>query len=240
LVTFYTREYGKIRGIVKGIKADPKCYGSRLDIFTCNDIVFYQKPQQDLSLVSQASLTEHFSDLGRDVERFGSAGYVVDLIDAVTVDHDPDEAAYELLLGTLRVLEQHPDPKWITHHFEVKLLQRIGLTPVLDICNNCRSSIVERTVFFKMEERGVLCERCGGGLAEGLLLHRDTLELLGQLQQAEELPMTLSTLVSEQTRNELAALLRRVVDYHVGRRLRSVDFAQKVRSWSAQAPSCIV
>jgi len=60
IISFYTKHFGKVTGIVKGIRKDPKRFGSYLDIYTINDIVFYHHPKKNLDLISQAVLVKNF------------------------------------------------------------------------------------------------------------------------------------------------------------------------------------
>ena len=42
IATFFTKSHGKVKGIVKGIRKNPRKFGSYIDNFSVNDIVFYQ------------------------------------------------------------------------------------------------------------------------------------------------------------------------------------------------------
>ena len=60
----------------------------------------------------------------------------------------------------------------------------------------------------------------------GLVLHRGSLETLARMRsggQEGEFKVQAYT----QVRREITTLLRGVIDMHVGRRLRSVDFVRK-------------
>ena len=59
IVTFYSREYGKVKGLLKGIRKDPRKFGSSVDRFSVNDIVFYQYRNSDIHLVSQCDMKEY-------------------------------------------------------------------------------------------------------------------------------------------------------------------------------------
>src|SRR3989338_2370005 len=42
IATFFTKDYGKVKGVLKGIRSNPRKFGSYLDKFSVNDIVYYQ------------------------------------------------------------------------------------------------------------------------------------------------------------------------------------------------------
>lgn len=41
IATFFTKEYGKIKGVLKGIRKDMKKFGSSVDRFSVNHLVYY-------------------------------------------------------------------------------------------------------------------------------------------------------------------------------------------------------
>ena len=43
IANFYTRDFGKLSGIMKGIKEQPGKFASTLEPFSHNDIIFYKK-----------------------------------------------------------------------------------------------------------------------------------------------------------------------------------------------------
>ena len=36
IATFFTKQYGKVKGVLKGIRKDPKKFGSHIDQFSVN------------------------------------------------------------------------------------------------------------------------------------------------------------------------------------------------------------
>ena len=83
IVTFFTKEYGKVKGILKGIRKDPKKFGSQVDKFSINDIVYYQHRNSDLHLVSQCDLRAFFFETRKDFKKTMAASYILELVDAI-------------------------------------------------------------------------------------------------------------------------------------------------------------
>jgi hypothetical protein len=88
LVNFFTQGHGKVSGELKGIRADPRKFASSADIFSLNDIVFYQKRNSSVHLVSQCDLRESFPMVRKDLRLIGIASSICELLDGVMAPED--------------------------------------------------------------------------------------------------------------------------------------------------------
>lgn len=61
IAEFYTRDFGKLSGLLKGIKAEPAKFASTLEPFSHNEIIFYRKSNSSLHLVSQCDSRDNFT-----------------------------------------------------------------------------------------------------------------------------------------------------------------------------------
>src|SRR5208283_1225964 len=102
IAIFFTREYGKVKGVLKGIRKDPKKFGSSVDKFSVNDIVYYQYRNSDLHLVSHCDMKEFFSGLRQDLERMTAASYAAELIDTLMPSEEQNLEIYNLLQSFLK------------------------------------------------------------------------------------------------------------------------------------------
>ncbi|MEK7362365.1 MAG: DNA repair protein RecO, partial [candidate division NC10 bacterium] len=48
LVTFYTREFGKVRGVAKAARRPRSRFGSSLELFTQGQLLFFETERSDL------------------------------------------------------------------------------------------------------------------------------------------------------------------------------------------------
>ena len=65
IATFFTRDFGKVKGVLKGIRKDPKKFGSSIEKFSVNDIVYYQYRNNDIHLVSHCDMKDIFQACAR-------------------------------------------------------------------------------------------------------------------------------------------------------------------------------
>src|SRR3989338_4787948 len=124
LATFYSKDFGKIKGILKGIRGDRSRYGSSSELFGLNKIVFYEKTQSDL--------VDGLFGIRKDLSAIAYATYFVELVDELTEPAEKNEAIFELLIGCLRLLAKGMEPTKIARIFEIRLLTLLGFGPTAE------------------------------------------------------------------------------------------------------------
>lgn len=240
LAHFYTSEYGKIRGIVKGIRDTRARFGGTLEPFSLNEILFYKRRRGgDLHQVTQIELLDDFTGVREDLERLGWASYFVELVNELTEAEDPNAEIFALLGDSLRFLASGASAKRAARIFEVKLLEHLGLVPEVSSCVVCRAERPD-PAFFNVALGGIRCRACSqsrvpdaaGRFAEqsavvGIPVSRGTLNFLQHVRRAavEEL---YKVKVSQEVGAELEKMLRRFVDFHLSNKLKSVIFMEKM------------
>ncbi|MBI3317252.1 MAG: DNA repair protein RecO [Candidatus Omnitrophica bacterium] len=164
IVTFYTREFGKIKGIVKGVRQEGEMRGSLYELFSRVEIIYYEKLKSDLHLVSEGSLLESYASLREDLRRIATASYFVELVEELTEFYDPHRPIFDLLDLSFRYLASISFEK-IAAIFEIHLLSEIGLLPFLEACLGCEKQVPEEG-FFSIRQGGLLCEDCARKMAQ--------------------------------------------------------------------------
>ncbi|MFC1577274.1 DNA repair protein RecO [Candidatus Omnitrophota bacterium] len=224
MLTFYTRGFGKITGLLKGVRGPRAPHGSSaLELFAHDGIVFYERKQSDIYTVSQCDLLEFFSPLRSDLERLAYAIYLLELLDSVTALGDKNTGIFELLLNSLRLLEGDSSPRRVARVFEIKLLKLLGIMPDFDgPCANCKAEIADGARFSPING-SMLCRACSGRDAASLPLLPGTIKFIGHIKDSP-FGQVSRIKVSHKVGRELEMVLRRFLNFHIGRRLKTLDF----------------
>ena len=220
IVTIFTQGHGKIRAVAKGIRKTTSKFGARLEPMSRVALQCYKG--RDLDIVTQAEsldsnrvLREEYSLLTRSVP-------MLEAVDQVAQDREPNPAMYRMLTGALHALATTRNPL-VTPAFFWKLLSLEGFHPLLDGCARCGEEPDDAAggdhelIAFDLEEGGTVCRACarGGGrplTPDGLALLRRVLG--GGLNGAlAETPGPAA--------HEVEHLGVRALEHHVERRLRS-------------------
>ena len=158
IVTFFTKEFGKLRGLAKGVKQEREIRGADFELFNGLEIVFYEKMRSDLHLVSETAITATYEALRSRLEALTYASYFSELTDQLTEVHDPHPKIFGLLDFCFRYLASLPGPR-LARLFEIKLLSEIGWLPYLDRCLNCEKTGLEKG-YFSSRQGALFCEAC--------------------------------------------------------------------------------
>ena len=159
IAIFYSKQFGKISGLFKGIHNDPKKFASQLDFLSINEIIYYKKRFSELHLVSQCDLKKNFDCLSADVIKFGLASFCAELIDSIMPQEDANPEIYNLLVNFLYSLENTTVAKKLIYNFILKTLTLSGFQPHLESCVVCKKS-VKNQAFFSNRFGGLLCPKC--------------------------------------------------------------------------------
>ena len=69
VVTFFTREWGKVSMVAKGARRLKGPFEAALDLLTVSRIVFIRKLSTSLDILTEAQLITRFRPNGRDLDR---------------------------------------------------------------------------------------------------------------------------------------------------------------------------
>jgi DNA repair protein RecO (recombination protein O) len=210
IITFLTEGRGKVRAVAKGVRKTKSRFGSRLEPMSHIALQLYEG--RELDTVTQAETIDHFRPIREDLERVGRATALLEVVDQVAQEGEPNAALYRMLVGALRSLAAQSSPLLVAG-FYWKLLSQEGFRPMLETCASCGSD--GPFVAFDLAEGGVLCRSC----RRGTPLSEDALALVrrilgGSLASALTEPPSPATV-------EVEALAVRAMEHHLERRLRT-------------------
>jgi DNA repair protein RecO (recombination protein O) len=217
IVVFFTAGRGKVRAVAKGVRKTKSRFGGRLEPPNRVSLLLYQG--RELDIVTQAETIEYHPSLRDDLDRLTDAAALVEAVDQVSQEGEPNVALYRMLAGALRTLAQdgsHPRPPLLVAAFYWKLLALEGVAPVLDRCVHCETAMAGELVSFDPVEGGALCRQHRRGPA----LQPGTLDLIRRILGGE-----LAAVLQEPASPATAAasgLATTALEAHLERRLRTV------------------
>jgi DNA repair protein RecO (recombination protein O) len=221
IVIFFTKEFGKIKGIIKGVRKEPKKITSNLSLCSLNDIHFYDRKNSELNLITQCDLKKDYSFIRRDIIKVSLASYILEFTDAIMPLHEKNIEIFNLLLNCLRDIESL-DPEKILYSFQIKSLSLSGFKPHLDTCIVC-NKILKEDAFFSVHLGGLICSVCKKNDKNSSTILKGTINSIIFLESSSwKKAMNLS--LSKQIRFELRGILYNFISFHLNKQMKSYRF----------------
>ncbi len=231
IVTFYTREFGKLRGVAKASRRIRSRFAGALELFTLGELVFFDGGRSELVQIDHFDIVRPFARLREDLERLGRAAWIVECVARLTADHDRHAALYGLLVRSLRALEGPAAPARVAICFGVRGLDALGHRPRLDACTVCGRAYPFRHA--ALGAGGVVCEACARGetgLPPVSPAGVAALERLRSARWEEALALPLG-----RSEAELSALLDVQMSRLIGQPTRTTKFLRELKRLEATA-----
>jgi DNA repair protein RecO (recombination protein O) len=221
ILTLYTPSRGKLRAIAKGVRRTSSRLSGNVQLFTQTRLLI--AAGRNLDIVTQSQPLNFFKELQNNHSRLLHAYYVLELLDKLTEEANPNHLMYELTVECLEALDKGINPDTIVRTYELKLLDLAGYRPQLQKCVRCEQAILPGKNFFSTELGGVICPECSKIERNCVEISVDALKALRYLQKQGSLKAPALRL-SPELRREVELTLRGFTRYILERDLRSAEF----------------
>jgi len=159
IVTIFTKNYGKITAIAKGVRKTKSKFGSSLEILTHSVFLFYKG--RNIDIVSQTEILESFFSTSKEVFKFAFAANCVEVVNKLTEEREINIGLFNLLKEILHYLRVSDDPKLLTLSFKWQTMSILGYRPSLDHCCRCNKRVEDqKDMYFNIKEGGLVCNNC--------------------------------------------------------------------------------
>lgn len=219
VVTLYTREWGKFGAMARGAKKP----NSRLSAITQLFMHGYFLVQKGTGLGSlqQGEMISSMRSIREDIFLTAYASYIVELTDKSTDDRKTNPFLFELLYQTLHLINEGYDPDVLVNIFELKILNVLGLYPILNQCSVCGET--NGHFAFSIREGGFICHRCLDKDPYHIKLSPAAAKLL-RLFYYFDLSRLGSISVKAETKAELKMVISAYYDEYSGLQLKTKKF----------------
>lgn len=170
-------------------------------------------------------MLESMRNIREDLFLTAHAAYIAELMDKGTDEKKPNPFLFELLLQSMRRLNEGTDPDIITNLIEVKMLGVMGLYPELDECVHCKSK--DGTFHFSIRDNGFICHRCFAKDPYRIPLSPASARLL-RLLFYFDLSRLGNVSVKRETKEELKRVIQLYYDEYSGIFLKSRRFMEQM------------
>jgi len=146
ILTFLTREAGKIAGVIHGGKSTRSGNSAKTELFVTNHFEFSIKTGAELVRIKKCELLVSHAKLRQNYSKFLHASYLSELLLFCEIPIVESEDYFDLLKQTITQLSEFENCAEIKLNFEIKLLKLLGISPSLISCIVCGSFLWKKNV----------------------------------------------------------------------------------------------
>jgi DNA repair protein RecO (recombination protein O) len=221
IVTFYTKEFGKIKGIVKGARSKKNKFGSTLETFSSVQLVMYKKDDRNLHLISQCDLMKSHKSLTDNLEKLTVSLRIVELSDKIFHDEERNPAVFELIAEALNAInDQNKNIDNVFYSLEIKLLELLGYRINFKSCGICDKSVGDTEVFetemvFDFSVGSPLCRKDKNSGNYLVNLSLQNCKILDRFESTKALSAVCNVVLSPVSSNQIRKFLFNYLRYHI-------------------------
>jgi DNA repair protein RecO (recombination protein O) len=225
IVTFFTKDFGKLKGIAKGARRSRKRFQNALGLFSHLRLIFFDREGMGLVRAEGCDILYSFPKIREDLKKIFYGNYYLELVNEMAGEREVNSEAFELLLSTLLNLEELDLQEEQLRIFEIRMLSLFGYRPNMRKCNLCKKDWEDLkdppVIFFSLERGALICETCSKARDHLVPISVGTAKLVEKISQAE-FSMIPRVRFTFQALAESREFLPKFISYQLGKESRSL------------------
>ena len=224
VVSFFTRDYGKVKGVAKAALKSRKRFGGALEPMTLARAFFAERPRQELVRLDQLELLRSPLSAPVDYTRAAVLSFYAEVLEEALPERDPHETVFRLLLA---VLEQTTvaQPWMPMTYFSLWMTRLMGWLPELAGCTLCDERFIPGEASFHPGSDGLFCPLHRQGA--GSTLSTDSL-VLAQRILREPVTAFVEEAWPRRRGQDLRRFTQQSLERHLERKLRSAEAIARI------------
>ncbi len=226
LVTFFTSDKGRLKGVAKGGRRSRKRFANCLDLFCLTKMEYRPNRKGDLYFLNSCKLVHAFPGLRSDFTSLSLASYMIELTEILFPQNVVDKGMFELLNNSFLALNEGMSNDLLRIIFEARAMALGGYGINFDRCGSCgRTYTGAGRAVFKRNRGGIACLNCEreSGLCPGM--GPDAVKGLRTIQ-SEPLNNMDGMQLTEEAIREIKPVLKQHIEYRIGKRLKSANYLE--------------
>ena len=232
VVTLLSPGMGKLKARVRGARRVTSRLGGHMDVL--NRVNLGLAEGRTFFVATGAEALETFAKLKGSLEQVATALYFCELVDVLVPEGQPHPAVYQLLVESLRRLDQHGLDGVVARYVEMQLLSEAGYLPELGRCVACGEQSPRPPYGYSPVLAGLACGDCVRSRSDLAPLSIDALKVLRFLASTS-LAGACRLRIGQPLERELEAALGTSLRHVLERELGTSDFVEHLRHLQATA-----
>jgi DNA repair protein RecO (recombination protein O) len=224
IVSLFTRDQGKLKGVAKAAAKSRKRFGGALEPMTYVLASYVEKPRQELVRLDSCEILASPLSEPIDYPRAAALAFLAEVLEETLPDHDPQDPVFRLALAVLD--HTRAGHIWLpVTYFSLWITRLMGWMPDTAHCNICGRPFAGESAYFNIQSDGLVC-------ADHKHPSSRTISSASLAAAARIFRAPIAALASEDWPRTRAADLRRfamqALERHLERKLRSAAVLLKL------------
>jgi len=211
IVSLFTKELGKISAIVKGGRNPKSKIALKVDPLNLLEVVFYNKLNRDLQIVSSADIISHYPAIKSELEKLKYGQSVLEIVKYLTVEHEQNLRLFNGIVRIFSLLEESKGGQNLVFaRFFLFFITELGYQIQFQKCVSCGTGgFGGKSIFYNFDQ-GMLCNNCSKNFIESFEIYPELLDCLIGLRTNKILDN-----VSKKTVDNAIAFMEKFLKYHI-------------------------
>ncbi|MDD6223912.1 MAG: DNA repair protein RecO [bacterium] len=220
ILKILTQEKGIISAMSKGCRNLKSKLRGVSAPFSYGTFHLYYK-SEGISILVGVDIKNSFHNIMTDIEKISYATYLLDLTEQVHKNSN-EGTIFSLLISTLEKIEEGYDISILTSILELKLLNFLGIRPVIDGCSICGND--KKIVTIDPTNGGYICQEC---YHNQKIYNAKTIQLIRMFYYVDISKITKLEVKSE-IKQEINEFIEEYYDRYSGLYLKSKSFLKNL------------
>lgn len=154
IITLFSKHYGKIASLAKGIRRLTSRKASNLDLFNYTVLLIVKGKQLDL--ITEAQVISSFRKMKKDLKKVAVAYQVCELVDKLTRERQTSYQVFNLLRESFKKLNEDKIEENFLFLFKKRLLEILGFGLPLNPNETALDDFIEEIIEKKLLAKSLL------------------------------------------------------------------------------------
>jgi len=224
IVSFFTRDYGRMRGVAKAALKSRKRFGGAVEPMTLARAWFAERPRQELVRLDKLEILRSPLSAPVDHARMAVLSFFAEVIDEALPERDPQETVFRLLVSVLEhttAAQSETVQPWMPlTYFSLWMTRLMGLLPDIAHCIVCGEALQAAKVSFSNYADGLFCGLHRNGSASEL--SADSWQLAQRMLRAPASAFAVEPWTRKRGQ-DLRRFTLQTLERHLEKKLRSAE-----------------
>jgi DNA repair protein RecO (recombination protein O) len=226
IVSFLTRDFGKVRGVARRARRPKSGFGSGLERLSRIRMSYFQRENRELVNIDSCDLLQSQFTLVRDFSLACALDYIAEISEQLLPAAESNEKYFRLVAAVLDHMHSGaPGAAWrASTYFGVWALRLAGFLRPLDACPGCGSRLdgaaASQPAYYLRHHSGLYCQACRASLdlRNAWELSAESREIAREILRAPVANLS-ERQWSQSTASDLRRFVSQQIESHIERRL---------------------